>query len=377
MKLVFKNKHLIGTVIGTAIFLILFTVISPLIYLYIKPNSGDSSFWTNYWTAIPVIVTGLFAIISFSYQYQDKQTRQDEDLKKQRKLEKEKEKAEKEKERAEKYNSYLVQQEKIQNELVPKIASFSPEIRSTKNKSQLTKDLIILITTVMSLDADTNPYSTYNTDDSRNADYLAEFKAKIGIILNDPINKDIVKCVSNSYSLLNQWILSEKENYIAEQNLDSTIEPDDSGTKMTNKDQRILSAWVLSYSNAKKGKYLIGVSSSNKRIVGIYKLNGTPTLNNQNHRVKFDGEGTTRIYLEGETQIKNDWLEQKNTMPGLDNWTAQNPVLYYKAYLENKNISLSEGEKKHISESLGISINSYENLTKRDIILVRTFKFDL
>lgn len=59
-------------------------------------------------------------------------------------------------------------------------------------------------------------------------------------------------------------------------------------------------------------------------------------------------------------------------MPKLDNWKAQNPVVYYKSFLDSKQWELNELEIEQISKALGISSTDYKALNGSDIIVVRT-----
>ena len=71
---------------------------------------------------------------------------------------------------------------------------------------------------------------------------------------------------------------------------------------------------------------------------------------------------------------------QKQQAPKFINFSktrspAQNPVLYYKQYLKNKNFKLSPEDIDTINKV--ISPGKYDLLELGDIIVVRTFKFDI
>lgn len=136
---------------------------------------------------------------------------------------------------------------------------------------------------------------------------------------------------------------------------------------------------ILKKSSAESAKYLIGVSTKDKRIVGAYNLNQATIIIGENKRVEFQLPDThSRLYVEG--QQMRPVLQY---LPGLKHWTAMNPVLYYLAYLKSSNITLQDSDKKQLASFLLDQKTDLANaekflatLSDRDIVVVRTFKFD-
>ncbi|WP_457952081.1 hypothetical protein [Lactiplantibacillus pentosus] len=99
----------------------------------------------------------------------------------------------------------------------------------------------------------------------------------------------------------------------------------------------------------------------------------------ENRRLWFHVDDGDIIYLEGVQENENS-VGYKTPFPYLDQWTAQNPVLYYKSFINgNTQIEFTEEDMKHVMHILGVThneIEAYKRLGPRDIIIVRTYKFD-
>lgn len=120
-------------------------------------------------------------------------------------------------------------------------------------------------------------------------------------------------------------------------NMLSEIEsPNDSSTTKQSDNNKILGSWLLNESSANEAKYLIGISSIDKRILATYALDNSGSVISINGRVDFTNVATPINDLDASGY---------GPLPKLEKWNAQNPVLYYKQFLEKKNLDLDDTEK--------------------------------
>lgn len=344
----------IATLVGSLIFYGLLSI--PGFVLKIN------DYWTGYWASIPTYLAVVIAVVTFHSQ-QEEHTR---DLKKQ--------------EAMEKRNRYLEYQEKIENELIPKLANFSPMLKGTKTKPELVADLVALLSAADKMDLKRKVLlpDEYLEDDEITD--LSEFTERTEEIVRNKDYNDVVNTVadiqSNFYLTINRIrdemtvkLKREKDKedmlkggYVAEEKQSYVV---DGETERIN--SNILGNWILKYENAENAKYLVGVSTRDKRILGVYKLKGDPKQLDENNRVLFSKEET--LYIEKSNK------KEDRAMPGLDNWTSRNPVLYYKKYLKSKNFELENENMSYVLDKLNLTKEQYNHLSEKEIIVVRTNKF--
>ncbi|CAK1248501.1 unnamed protein product [Fructobacillus cardui] len=96
--------------------------------------------------------------------------------------------------------------------------------------------------------------------------------------------------------------------------------------KINNYDNLILKAWILKKTSAEEAHFLLGVATSDKRVVGAYDINRESIhINPDNNRIEFQiNDVNNRKYLEG---ITSAYSEKKPSLPGIEDWKATNPVL--------------------------------------------------
>lgn len=153
-------------------------------------------------------------------------------------------------------------------------------------------------------------------------------------------------------------------NHNVDNNMLSEIEsPNDSSTTKQSDNNKILGSWLLNESSANEAKYLIGISSIDKRILATYALDNSGYVTSINGRVDFTNVATPINDLDASGY---------GPMPKLEKWNAQNPVLYYKQFLEKKNLDLDDTEKIIVDILDLSSPYEFDELTSKDIIVVRT-----
>lgn len=176
---------------------------------------------------------------------------------------------------------------------------------------------------------------------------------ELNILKNSfPVYKDVFEFLDDSNSIDRERHLEYHINKVDKLNIEST------------KDIDVLGHWILNKSYAKRAKYLIGVSTKTKRVVRVFKLadNGVADYNEETGRILFNAEKS--LYRDNTREVNESSL----VLPELTNWTAMNPVLYFKSYLKkHKELKYSKELSKYIQD--------YEELGDRDIIVVRTYKF--
>jgi len=335
-----------------SLFLLLILIVFSFICFFTKQSV---SFWENYWTGIPVFVTLIIALSSFYFQLRIENKRT-------------------------KKNKMLKIQENIETEIIPKFTTFS-EI-SNKSDEQLINDLTELIVTVYQMDNMENENKKKYHESSHHSfdqgDYLPELKVRVSRILKNDQYGRITNAISNSHSIfsstinnlikdsdshIDQAVLAEESNYKNDLKKDINL-------PINGEDMKILGYWILKYESAFEAKYLIGISTATKRVIGVYDIYHKATKPDENNRIRFNVNEKDRIYIESNRP------HQFVQFPGLENWTAQNPVLYYLDYLNWKNIKLNDNQKKYIANLLNLSIADFDKLKGREIIIVRTYKFD-
>lgn len=331
----FETWMFIGSII---IFfgMLLFSLVSFFIF-----KSND--FWQNYWTGIPIFITLSIALGSFYVQMRmDKNKRN--------------------------FEKYLDFQEYIEREIFPKIANFVGDIELTDR--ELTNDLLELLIAFDSLESKRKNLLTLNQREKEPevAEYLEPLRKKLANIINDEKYAHIVEIVSNSLFPLSN-VIPDLNKFYAEEQMKST---NDASLSIINEnDNKILGWWVISEYYAKRAKYLVGVATKDRRVVGVYKLGGNTVVQSSKDRKYFNVDVSNRLFLE------NDNNRQMHPFPRLDDWRAKNPVLYYLGYVNWLSNDSENDDKNYVMNMLNISnAEEFENLSARDIIVVRTYKFD-
>lgn len=310
-------------------------------WVFSSSKSTNTLLWTNYWVIVAAIVPIAGALLSFYFQFEMNEYTKNKE-------------------------KYLNFQESVQKKQAPKFINFSRkrETLNEKQKLQLAKDLVALMYT--SIDIDKKRISLGIEADDPDISDLSDFNDRITQIIQDEANLEIIAEVEKNYFDLHKFISDKNSSKFFDSESTSNKIDNDKTFMMNTEDEKILGYWILNQFRARNAKYLIGVSTKDKRILGVYKLNGDVDVDENTKRVLF--HANKKLYFDSDEN-------QPITMPKLDNWTAQNPVLYYNQYLKNKNVNLSTEDVDTINKV--ISPEKYELLQLGDIIVVRTFKFDI
>lgn len=332
-----RSKKLIYSFI---IFLLVTLIISAgiVIWVCISSKNTNTLLWTNYWVMVAAVIPIAGALLSFYFQFEMNEYTKNKE-------------------------KYLNFQESVQKQQAPKFINFS-KTRSPAQKLQLAKDLVALMYT--SIDIDKKRISLGIDSDDPDISDLSDFNDRITQIIQDDDNSEIIAEVEKNYFDLHKFISDKNPSKFSDSEATNNKIVSDKTFMMNTEDEKILGYWILSQFRARNAKYLIGVSTKDKRILGVYELNGDVDVDENTKRVLF--YASKRLYFDGDR-------EPSVTMPKLDKWTAQNPVLYYKQYLKNKNFKLSPEDIDTINKV--ISPGKYDLLEFGDIIVVRTFKFDI
>ncbi|MDO7806004.1 hypothetical protein Q7Q91_13515 [Lactiplantibacillus pentosus] len=335
-------------------------LIIPFIHIrIIHSYEHEIEYWNNYWNVIPVFAAAVPAILTFFYN-------RNKEIKARNNEREAKDKARIE----EKENKDKIQYAEIQHEIVdvaiPQIAMFNKKYPGKLSTEERVRNLIHLLYEQDNLDA---KISMIKNDDDSRIDGRESIEPGIKKIIQDPTNKVVVEIVSESSAFLEQRIKELQED----------IRKDNKNTKdKITIANRILGFWILNFQNANNAKYLLGVATSDKRCVGAFRLHKS-ARSTENRRLWFHVDDGDIIYLEGVQENENS-VGYKTPFPYLDQWTAQNPVLYYKSFINgNTQIEFTEEDMKHVMHILGVThneIEAYKRLGPRDIIIVRTYKFD-
>lgn len=164
-------------------------------------------------------------------------------------------------------------------------------------------------------------------------------------------------------------MISDLNKFYADEQMKSVN--DASPILINENDNKIPGWWVISEYYAKRAKYLVGVATKDRRVVGVYKLDGNNIVQSSEDRKYFNIDVSNRLFLE------NDDNRQIRPFPRLDDWRAKNPVLYYLGYVNWLSNDSENEDRKYIMEMLNIStMEEFRSLSARDIIVVRTYKFD-
>lgn len=352
-----------------------FFMLLPLIpafieHLFIKPNvvafyksffSVNDNFWQNYWSFFGVVLTILAALWGVIHQIEKEQINKFVEL--QEKFRKEKSKFFLD------FDGYIA----INSKVLAKNNNYPLFIK-------LCKELADLIYT------------------SRDIGYRRKRLEKEISKIDDKIDDDFSVFDDNVLSIINDWRYLEIVDFVVEyfEDISAYIDEirkqqknssENNGLKGNEKkslkeqesekdinffDNRILGYWILNRPSAENAKYLIGVSTSDKRILAIYRLNGKTSFNEFTRRILFSAEECLYYRDSKNSKYLNDEESKKPIiLDALLDWRAQNPVLYYKQYSESKGIkkSIQNNNLKHF-------IPEISTLKPRDIIVVRTQKFD-
>lgn len=308
-------------------FCITFIIILIVIILGLSHKYG-TDYWENFWNIMAGIIGVIGAVFVFFLQ-----------------TEKESNKT--------KIDRYLQLQNDVILNQATKIIDFDPDFIDKNETKHLVQTLASLLYSLQNADNQRKSIESYINDSDNNISDFSEINTKINEIIQNPQNDSIIKYLKSNYPDLAKNV-SERS------------------IVLENKNDYILGHWYMSEQRAKKAKYLIGVSTSEKTILGTFKID-TPykiEKSNDTNRLYF-GNASTPIYNAPAAKF------DKTKMPGLENWTAQNPIMYYKHYIQSKDITLNKNEVSTIESALKIEDGEFNNLSSDDIIIVRTYKFDL
>ncbi len=316
--------------------ILLFSLIS---FFAVKSND----FWQNYWTGIPIFISLAIALGSFYVQMRTDKNKRN-------------------------FEKYLEFQEYIEREMFPKIANFIGDKKL--DDRQLTNDLLQLLIAFDSLESKRKNLLTLNQREKEPevAEYLEPLRKKLATIINDEKYAHIVEIVSKSLFPLSN-VISDLNKFYADEQMKGV---DDVSLSIINdSDNKILGWWVISEYYAKRAKYLVGVATKDRRVVGVYKLDGNNVVQSSEDRKYFKVDVSNRLFLE------NDNNRQTRPFPRLDDWRAKNPVLYYLGYVNWLSNDSENEDRKYVMEMLNIStMEEFRSLSARDVIVVRTYKFD-
>lgn len=331
----------------TLLLVLVFTFTIAVILGLIFFNTTD--YWDNFWNFWPGFLGGIIAIVLFINQIEIDKS--------------EKKKTKDDEVRKEIFQRYLDFQDDMLTNIVKLLLDFEPSLREddsvTQNK-QLASSLVTLMYYVEDGQNRRFELQRYLDNNELEDNRLLDFNdvsMQLDSIITDESNKTVVDIVRQSYPDLKASIDYRFAN---------KIKSDQNSNKVQN--DIILGSWILNKWSAQHAKYLVGVSTIDKRILGIFKITNPEYIDvdpNFENRIYF-GNGTETIKSVDKDDNKNNLI-----MPHLDNWTARNPVLYYKQYLKSKNIDLSK-EIPSIAKEFNMSVDEFEHLNDRDIIIVRT-----
>ncbi|CAK1248446.1 hypothetical protein [Fructobacillus tropaeoli] len=347
---------------ASIVIFIIFGIVSIIFFI----NPHKEGFWTNYWTGTPIVITIIAALSSFYIQSRINQKNSA-------------------------HEDYFQYQDEIDKEIMPKFSSFQlvkDKNISQENKEKLVENLseiLLAITISDNKRGDLVPTTEDDTYQKGRAviDYNDYFARELQTILSKDEYKEVIQTVKDSHHYFEDAL----DNIVNEADINKLKEfSEEDRTRLQNYinvyDDLILKAWVLKKANAEKAKYLIGVSTSNKTIVGAYNLSEHRiNVDQSNNRIEFDvRKHENRLYLAGITD--NYTNGEKIKLPGLEKWTASNPVLYYIRYLKvtNQYENFGNDNIKTVLNTLHIHFNEnqekveWEKLGDRDIIVVRTYR---
>lgn len=331
----FETWMFIGSI--TILFcMLLFSLVSFFVF-------KSSDFWQNYWTGIPIFITLAIALGSFYVQVRTDKNKRN-------------------------FEKYMDFQEYIEREMFPKIANFLGDTKL--DDGQLTNDLMELLIAFDSLESKRNNLLTLDQREKEPevAEYLEPLRKKLATIINDEKFAHIVEIVSRSLFPLSN-VIPDLNKFYAEEQMKSAN--DASLSIINDNDNKILGWWVISEYYAKRAKYLVGVATKDRRVVGVYKLGENTVVQSPEDRKYFQVDVSNRLFLE------NDNNRQTRPFPRLDDWRAKNPVLYYLGYVNWLSDDSETEDRKYVMKMLNIStVEEFRSLSAKDIIVVRTYKFD-
>lgn len=323
---------------------ILYGIISLIIISLIVGFDTDSKdYWSNFWNFWPNILGAIVAIILFINQLQiDKKVNKD---------------AIEQQHKSEDIQRYLDFQDSMITKIAKLLLDFNDGLRDneTRQKKQLSTSLVTLLYAIQDGEKRREKIQPLIDDDDSQFLDFQDASTQINSIIADPKNEDIINIVKTSYPDLNNIIIKRKKE----------IE------KIKNQSQNneiVLGNWIINESSAKNAKYLIGVSTIDKRILGVFKATDSSKIERVNN------DGINRIHFEGMEPVKSVTMDNKNNMvmPMLEDWTSRNPILYYKKYLEVNEHTLSKEQIEAISTEMDLKPKEFNSLGNRDIIVVRT-----
>ncbi|MBZ5944178.1 hypothetical protein KII92_04330 [Leuconostoc gelidum subsp. gasicomitatum] len=355
----FKNFNILKTMevymLSVSIILALI-VIAYTVYVCLMAKPAPSNFfWQNYWTGMPIFITLIIALASVYFQIRMENKKRTQE-------------------------AYLKSQYDIERDIFPRFTIFSDDFSSSN--SELINNLSLFSVTIYQLKLSQKNDKIIFSEDK--GDYLKDLESKVSEIVNNKKYEIIVSIVSNAAPIFSEVLGSLKKEYsntsVKENNQNAFLHIIDENEhtintdydkNICNLDQQILGYWIMKYSSARNAKFLIGVATKDKRVVGAYKLHKSARKPDENKRIYFDVQSSDRLYLETSESTEKPF-------PHLENWTAQNPVLYYLDYINWKygENALNPDQKEYIADLLKISIDDFNRLSGRDIIVVRTYKFD-
>lgn len=242
--------------------------------------NGDE-YWSSYWPSLSAYIAIIAATATFYVQQKNDKKRQDK-------------------------NRYIEFQEKLENVLTPIIINFLSDKGTSMNEDEAIDGLVKLLSLTSKIDMQRSLVLSSAVQNDSDIVDLRSFREVTAKIITRSENEQHVETIRNAVPNLAEYIddlLNKREITIA---------------GITDDDMKILGYWMLNFKNAEKAKYLVGVSTKTKRIVGAYALSEKPTLNEDDNRIFFNVKKDDKIYVETVNNSK-----EERGMPGLDTWTAQ------------------------------------------------------
>lgn len=245
-------------------------------------------YWTNYWTFFAGILPIIAVVLVFYAQLVvDKNT----------------------------YNvqNYISLQNELQQEISDRLVHFTEY--SIVDKKVLISDLAFFLYSLQNIDIKRLQLDFDKDQNSENVTDFSEFSQRVHEIINSEKYSEIVQAVRQNFYDLGPII----DKKISDEN------------KLTDD---ILGYWIVNEYRAKNAKYIIGVSTLDKRVLGIFKISDKNKISKDENNGRVYFGGTDAIMFQPKKDSSNSvyipFLKEK--------WTAQNPVLYYKRFLKNNDL---------------------------------------
>lgn len=318
-----KNWNLLIIVVFIVIFCI-------TIFLSFR---GDSNSWTNFWQVIGAILGVVGAILAIVYE------RREED------------KVRRDKKRKDAHFELKDLSGNVDREIIPLLFELEKDDKIDDSRRH-NYWVMVLSYKVRAGDITSRLSDLLNDESGHNhlsdANYdFSDVLLEIERLYNLPENKEIVDGIIDKYDHFPSFDNKSEES-------------------KDFRDNYVKVSWILKREYAEKAKYLVGVSTKDKRIMRIFKLeeNGVESQDENTKRITFASQKT--LYSANELEKgRAIYLDE------LKEWRSSNPVLYFKAFLEANNLPYSKILDKYLEDG-----DTYQNLDPREIIVVRTRKFD-